>query len=289
MDNILTAEKIKTYLKPRPRDCHKGDFGRLFILASSQNMSGACILCAKAAMRSGVGLCCVGSVESAILPLKAALAEALTLTLPQNKIGAISKKALPLILGELSSASAALIGCGLSVSNDTAKILAKLLPSLKIPTVLDADGINLLSRNITLLKNISAPIVLTPHLKEMSRLTGKSVEEIKKSKQACATEFSKKHGVYVVLKDFETVVSCPDGSISINLGGHPCMAKGGSGDMLSGMLASFLAQGYSPKVACELAVFLHSKAGEACGEKMGDFSVLTSDMIEMLPEVFKSI
>ncbi len=289
MDTVLSSDYIKQYIKPRPRDCNKGDFGKLLIIASCAAMSGAGAIAARAALRSGVGLCAVASAESALLPLKISTPEAITLPLLETESGAISKSALGTILDYAKGCTAAVLGCGLSVCEDTEILVKGLLNKLNIPIVLDADGINIAARNITIIRDTSAPLILTPHLKEMSRLIGKSVCEIKANKEKIASEFAKEHNAVLVLKDFETVIALPSGEISINRAGHGAMAKGGSGDMLSGMIGAFLAQGFSPKAAAEAAVYLHARAGELCGQRMGDHSVLASDMTEALPEVFQSI
>ena len=289
MDTVLSSDYIKQFLKPRPRDCNKGDFGKLLIIASCASMSGAATIAARAALRSGVGLCAVASTQSALLPLKISTPEAITMPLSETVDGAICKDALNTILDYAKGCSAAVLGCGLSVCEDTEILVKGLLRNLSIPIVLDADGINIAARNITILRDTSAPLILTPHLKEMSRLTGKSVCEIKENKGEFALKFARENNVILVLKDFETVIASPDGNMSICNEGHPCMAKGGSGDMLSGMIGAFLAQGLSPKASCEVAVYLHAKAGNLCGLKMGDYSVLASDMTEILPEVFQSI
>ncbi len=289
MDTVLSCEYIKQFLKPRPRDCNKGDFGKLLIIASCAAMSGAGAIAARAALRSGVGLCAVASAESALLPLRISTPEAITLPLLETRDGRISKKALSTILEYSKSCTAAVLGCGLSVCGDTEDLVKGLLANLSIPIVLDADGINIAARNITILRDTSAPLIITPHLKEMSRLCGKSVSEIKTNKEEIAASFAKEHNAIVVLKDFETIIASPDRDISICRAGHAAMAKGGSGDMLSGMIGAFLAQGFSPKDSAETAVFVHAKAGELCGDRMGDYSVLASDMTRALPEVFQSI
>ena len=130
---------------------------------------------------------------------------------------------------------------------------------------------------------------MTPHLGEMSRLCSLSIEEIRQNRVRVASDFAKEYGVILVLKDYQTVIAAPDGEVFIHNGGHPCMAKGGSGDMLAGMIGAFLAQGLSPKDAACTAVFLHARAGELCGVCMGDRSPLATDLIEKLPEVFTTL
>ena len=286
---ILDQKLIKSYIKPRERDCNKGDFGKLLIVSSCACMSGALQIATKAALRCGVGLCTAASVDDALLPLRISTPEAITLSLPSTKDGKISKKAADIILDYAKGCTALVLGCGLSVCEDTEILLEELFKKLEIPTVLDADGINIAARNINILRNTSTPLILTPHLKEMSRLIAMDTPEIKENKIEVAKEFAHSYNCTLVLKDFESVIANPDGEIFLNTAGHPCMAKGGSGDMLAGMIGAFLAQGFSLKEAANAGVYLHAKAGEICGKKMGDLSVLASDMIKALPEVFTTL
>lgn len=285
---ILEKLHIKGILKPRKHDCNKGDFGRLLSITSCKNYTGAGIIAAKSALRCGVGICTAASCDSALVPLRASLPEAITLPLDETDGGAISLRNLPVLLSEAKKYSAVLLGCGLSVCKDTESLVFSLLEWLEKPTLLDADGINIAAQDIDILKRCKAPLVLTPHIKEMSRLCGLPTSEIKQTAEKVASEFAKEYGVALVLKDFQTVIATPEGKLYKNLGGHPCMAKGGSGDMLAGMIAAFLAQGYSYENAACMGVYMHARAGEICGERMGDHSVLASDMIEVLPEVFCS-
>ena len=286
---ILTQDYIKSLLPKRSRDCNKGNFGKLLCIASCRDMSGAAVLASRAALRSGAGIVYAASASSALLPLKVSTPEAIGICLSETKDGRISYKNADSLIKTADGMTAAVIGCGLSVCKDTTLLLKKLLPFLKIPTVIDADGINIIASDINILKNTCAPVILTPHIKEMSRLTGYEVSFIKENKEAVAKEFSKKHSVTLVLKDYQTVISTKDGEIFKNLGGHPSMAKGGSGDMLSGMIGAFLASGLSPADAAVCGVFVHSLAGEYCGERMGAATVLTTDMIEALTQVFKAL
>lgn len=285
---ILDKEYIGGILKPRARDCNKGDFGKLLCVVSCKNMPGAAAICARSALVSGVGICTVASTNSGLFSVRASLPEAVTFSLKPNKSGAISRRNSSTLLCEAKKYSAMLLGCGLSICRDTEASVRAILKNAQLPIILDADGINIAARGIDILKSSNAPLILTPHIKEMSRLSGLPVSEIKQNPVKVASEFASAHGVTVILKDFETIIATPSGEIAKNVGGHPCMAKGGSGDMLAGMVASFVAQGYAPFDAACMAVYMHATAGELCGKQNGDHSVLTSDMITRLPEVFCS-
>ncbi len=286
---ILDKAYIKSLLPRRERDCNKGNFGKTLVIASCRDMSGALVLATRAALRSGSGLTYAASTLGALHPLKISTPEAITIPLMECECGAISDKNLPFLTEKADTMSAVVLGCGLSVCEDTQKLTRGLIGSLSVPLVLDADGINILARDINILKDTRAEIVLTPHIKEFSRLTGQSVEFIKQNRETLACDFAEKHGVTLVLKDFETIIACKGKALYKNIGGHPCMAKGGSGDMLAGMIGALISQGLTPEKAACAAVHLHARCGEVCGEKMGDRSVITTDLIEALPEVFKEL
>ncbi len=284
---ILDKAYIKSLLPRRERDCNKGNFGKTLIVASCRSMSGACVLATRAALRSGSGLTYAASAESTLMPLRISTPEAIVLPLCENADGAISFESADFLIEKANSMSVVVLGCGLSVCEDTKKLAARLLTRINVPVVLDADGINIVAQDINILKNTSAPLILTPHIKEFSRLSGLDVSYIKENREKVASEFAEKHGVTLLLKDFETVIACKGGELYKSIGGHPCMAKGGSGDMLAGMLGALISQGLSTENAACAAVFLHARAGEICGERMGERSVITTDLIETLPEVFK--
>ena len=286
---ILDKAYIKSLLPRRERDCHKGSFGKTLVIASCRDMSGALTLATRAALRSGSGLTYAASTLGALHPLKISTPEAITIPLIECGCGAISKENLPFLSDKANTMTAVVLGCGLSICEDTQELVSGLIGSLNVPLVLDADGINILARDINIIKNTRAEIVLTPHLKEFSRLTGQSIEYIRQNREALALEFSEKYGVVLVLKDFETIIACKGKSLYKNIGGHPCMAKGGSGDMLAGMIGALISGGLTPEKAACAAVYLHARSGEICGERMGDRSPLTTDLIETLPEVFKEL
>ena len=285
---FITRDLVSNLIGKRVRDCHKGDFGRLLVIASSRCYCGASLLCTLAAMRSGVGLCTLASIEEAVAAARVRAPEAITLPLKSTKDGAISFENFPLLLEKANSSTALLLGCGLSICEDTKKLVYSLIENVRVPIILDADGINLAAENIDILKKASAPIVLTPHLKEMSRLTNKSVAEIKADKKGVAEAFSKQYNVTLVLKDFKTVISNGK-ELFENTTGSPSMAKGGSGDMLSGMIGAFLAKGMRPIDAAVSAVYLHGLSGEIAANKFSEHSVLTTDMIELLGEAFLTL
>ena len=272
-------------LPRRPLNAHKGDFGKIFILAGSEGYTGAPVMAARAALRTGAGLVYLG-VPRNIYPIVAVKCdEAMPFPLPEN---------YDAILEKARGCSVALIGPGLGRAPRTEGLVLRLLSDLDIPVVLDADGINALSGHIDVLDKRSALTVLTPHEGEFARLTG--CELPIRGRLTAAQDFAKEHGCILVLKGHGTATAAPDGSAWINTSGNPGMAKGGSGDVLAGMITALLGQKYLHKEhregdnAAELvadAVFFHGAAGDTCAAKSGEYAMLPMDLIEALPEVLR--
>lgn len=270
-------------LPRRPRNAHKGDFGKLFILAGSEGFTGAPVLAARAALRTGAGLVYLG-VPRGIYPIIAVKCdEAMPFPLPED-YSAILEKA--------RGCDAAVIGPGLGRAPGTEQLVLSLLTGLDIPVVLDADGINALAGHIDILDKRSGPTVLTPHEGEFARLTG--CELPVKDRLSAAQSFAREHDCILVLKGQGTVTAAPDGSACINASGNPGMAKGGSGDVLAGMIAALLGQkhlrregGDNTWELVRTAVCLHGMAGDLCAKKFGEYAMLPTDLIEALPEVLK--
>ena len=266
----------------RPRNAHKGDFGKLFILAGSEGCTGAPVLAARAALRTGAGLVYLG-VPQEIYPIVAVKCdEAMPFPLPEDYSA---------ILERAGGCDAALIGPGLGRSPRVKQLVLSLLTDLDLPVVLDADGINALAGHIDVLDRRSAPTVLTPHEGEFSRLTGCALPV--KDRLSAAREFSRDHGCVLVIKGQGTVTAAPDGSACINATGNPGMAKGGSGDVLAGMIAALLGQKHlrqerdnTPELAAA-AVCFHGLAGDLCARNFGEYAMLPADVIEALPQVLR--
>lgn len=275
--SVTAAPKIAK----RDKSSHKGTFGTALFVCGSYGMAGAAILAAKGALRSGVGKLKMAVHKSIYGICAEAVPEAVFLP-----FGLRFKKA---ILKDIKTADSILFGCGVGVSFSSFKKLKLIINNAKSPIVIDADGINLLSENIDILKRAKTPIVLTPHPAEMSRLCGKNVSEINNNRLDIAAEFAKKHGVYVVLKGNETVIAAPDGRVNINPTGNAGMATGGSGDVLSGIMAALLAYNIDVFGTVSAAVYIHGAAGDVAAEKLSQTSMLPSDIIKELPCVFKTL
>ena len=269
-------------LPRRPRNAHKGEFGKLFLLAGSEGYTGAPVLAARAALRSGAGLVYLG-VPREIYPIVAVKCdEAMPFPLPKEYGG---------ILERARSCDIALIGPGLGRAPETQELVLRLLAGLDCPVVLDADGINALAGHIDVLDKRQAPTVLTPHEGEFGRLTGCALPV--RDRLSAAREFARDHRCVLVLKGQGTVTAAPDGSAWINATGNPGMAKGGSGDVLAGMIAGLLGQKHLrrerdniPELTVE-AVCLHGLAGDLCARRLGEYAMLPSDLIETLPQALR--
>jgi len=274
---IFEGVCMEIKLKKRAKESNKGDFGKVLCICGSYTMPGAAIMAVRAALRCGVGLTNL-AIEEKAYPLVAS-------SLPESVFTLYKENDFEALKSALKSATCVLIGCGLSKSDLALEALKLVIENSLVPIIIDADGINLLSEHIDLLKNKKAPVIITPHPKEMSRITGKEVSFIQKNREEVAKETSKKLNVTVVLKGSGTIVTDFE-NVYINETGNPGMAKGGSGDVLAGMLASFVAQGYDLFTASKYAVYLHGLAGDRCAEKYSQVAMLPTDIIEELPNVF---
>ncbi len=287
---LLDDEGMLALLPPRPRRSHKGDYGHVLVVAGSRGRTGAALMAAKACLMSGSGLVTLGVPERQMGVFQSRVTEEMCFPLPDRGDGTLSSKAAEPILNFLDGKADALaIGPGIGVSEDTSALVRALLTSLRKPAVLDADALNVLQGKADILRESSAPLVLTPHPGEFSRLTGNPVQEIELDRIESALAFSKDYGVTLVLKGVPTVVADPGGRAFLNPTGNPSMAKAGTGDVLTGMVASLLGQGLDPAGAASLAVYLHGVAGDLAAAEFGLQSVLASDIIGAVPEAFKTL
>ena len=283
----LGISDIKSKLPKRKPVSNKGTYGHALCVCGSMKMVGAAYLSVTGALRSGAGLVTAAFPQTAYQALAPKFTEPLLLPLEPNFDGTFAFSAMADVIEAAKRVNSVLIGCGIGFNKDTTTLVQNLIKEIKVPMIIDADGINALSTNIDILKEAQAPVVLTPHPGEMSRLCGKSVAEIIADPVGIARDFAVKHGVTVVLKTANTVVCSPDaGGIYINTTGNSGLAKGGSGDLLAGMTVSFVAQGMSPFEASVCAVFLHGLAADAVAQKTSMRGMLPSDVLDYLPELF---
>lgn len=285
---LLLPKEIEL-LPLRDAYAHKGTYGRLLNVSGSARYRGAAGLSTEAALRAGAGIACLASVEPVLAAVAASQREPVFCPLPQNEAGSISRLSLEVLQKELCNATAVLAGCGMSNCADTQSVVSFLLSQAKCPLVLDADGLNVLAGRIDILRTATcSEVIITPHIGEMARLTGKTAEEVRQDPIGCAADFAMKNGCVVVLKEADTVVASPAGEVFLNTTGNPGMATGGSGDVLAGIIASFLAQGIAPLDAAKCAVYLHGACGDAAAEEKGEYGLLPGDLISFLPTLLRS-
>jgi ADP-dependent NAD(P)H-hydrate dehydratase / NAD(P)H-hydrate epimerase len=270
----------------RHLDSHKGDYGHFFIIGGSPGLTGAVCLAALAGARSGCGLVTAGIPKGLNEIIEIKLTEIMSLPLPDTQENFISRQAVNTAKNFINEkADAVVIGPGISTNEETKEFVKTLIPQIKKPLLIDADAIKIISEEKNILKNLSRP-VLTPHPGEMSFLTGLSIDEIQGNREETAEKFARENNVILVLKGYRTVIT--DGKNTyINLTGNPGMAAGGSGDVLSGIIGSFLAQGAESLQASKTATYIHGLAGDLAAREKGEISLLPSDIIENLPLAFQ--
>ena len=292
LQNVFLVEEndvLKTFPK-RASNSHKHSVGKIFALAGSKSMMGAALLSSQSAMRSGAGQVILGIPDSEYGSIVKRTVEVMPMGLPSTNEGSISFKAISEIKKRIDWANVLLLGCGLSGNVETQQLIREIIKTSNKPMVIDADGLNALVENLELLKKRkSKNIVLTPHRGEFSRLIGIPSKEIELNKFSFAADFAEKYNLVLVLKGAPTIIAIPSGKIFINSTGNPGMSTAGSGDVLTGIIASLIGQGNSVTHSAVNGVFVHGKAGDIATEKIGIHGMIASDMIKYLPIAIKSI
>lgn len=279
--------RLPARLLQRKAQTHKGDYGHLFILAGSARFSGAGLLCAEAALRSGAGLVTLGlpkSINLAVIKIKPR--EVMTLPLAETKEGTLSLNAFTRIFQILRQADVLVIGPGLGNNESTYRLIRRVISKCAIPAVIDADGLNAFSKNLGILKKHKGITILTPHQKELSRLFGLGLAEAQKNRKLIAKKYAKYYNNTIVLKGHETLVA-GSRKLYVNKTGNPGMATAGSGDVLSGMIGTFLAQGLEAFSAAKYAVYIHGLAGDIAAKDKTQMGLIASDIINRIPDAIK--
>ena len=276
----LNHEQVLSILPDRAADAHKGDFGKILLLCGSKGYTGAAYLAAMGALRSGAGLVFLGVPESIYAIEAIKLNEAIVFSLPEED-GKLSADAVPAILERLPKMDAVLIGPGLGQSNGVLQVVKAILEQTDYPVVLDADGINLIAAHKDIVRGRTAPTILTPHAGEFGRLGGNPEE-----RTVAAEAMAKDLGCILLLKGHHTVIT-DGGTTYINTTGNPGMAVGGSGDMLAGIITALLGQGIAPLEAAACGAWLHGAAGDICAAEIGQYGMLPTDMLNVLPRLLK--
>lgn len=276
---LLTRDQMRPLIPARAVDAHKGDFGHVVVVAGSVGKTGAAVLCAHGAMRSGAGLVTVASPRSCQPTIAAHAAEYMTEALDETPDGTVHFAAAAAVLG--IDADVIVAGPGLGRGEGVTTFVRELLDKYDGPLVLDADALNAFADEPSLLVGREGrDLIVTPHPGEMARLVGCSVEDLQADRIGIATDFAKRHRLYVVLKGYRTLVVTPDEKVFVNPTGCAGMATGGTGDVLAGMLAAWLAQLLDAEAACRLAVYLHGSAGELADADNGEVSMTAGDLVD---------
>ncbi|MDO8684139.1 MAG: NAD(P)H-hydrate dehydratase [Armatimonadota bacterium] len=286
---LLTDEIIRGLLPDREPDAHKGTFGHLLVLAGSVGMTGAACLASEAGARVGAGLVTLGCAWGLNDIFEVKLTEAMTVPLAETEARSLAPDAVGAVTALAKKCTAVAIGPGLGRHPDTDRFVQSVLPRLELPVVIDADALNALAGAKEIFVQLRAPAVITPHPGEMSRLLGTSSAEVQSDRLKVALDAAAKFGVVVVLKGARTVIASPDGRAFINPTGNAGMASGGMGDVLTGAIGGFLAQGLSPLDAAICGVYLHGLAGDLVADELGVAGLLASDLLLKLPVAIKSI
>lgn len=288
--DFLNVAGMRPLLRQRDRQSHKGDFGHCLFIAGSTGKTGAAALCANAAVRAGSGLVTLAVPESLHHILEMKTTEAMTVPLPDSISGHLASSAYPAIVSLLHNKDVLAIGPGIDRRPGTVALVHTLVESVDLPLVIDADGLNALSTDISVLKRKkSDTVILTPHPGEMARLLGTSIPDVDAIRISVAQEFARTHGIFLVLKGARTIIAAPDGAAAINGSGNPGMASGGMGDVLTGIIASLLGQGYGPWDACRLGVFIHGYSADMVARTKGEIGISATDVQENIPLAYKQL
>jgi NAD(P)H-hydrate epimerase len=287
--NLVEEEDVRKTIVKRPKASHKGNFGHLLVVAGSKGKGGASGLSALSALRAGTGLVTMAVPESCHSALEFNPLEVMTAPLPETKAGSMSFKALDALLKLSEDKTAIALGPGISTEHQTIALMLEYFKLVKCPLIIDADGINCLARRIEILNEMSCPVIITPHPKEFSRLTGLTTAEIQSNRVELSSQFAQDHSITVILKGAGSVIALPNGEIFLNPTGNPGMATAGTGDVLTGIVGGLAAQGLPVDQAAISGTYLHGLAGDNYVKEYGQSSLIASDLINSLPASLKQV
>ena len=287
--NITTKEIVKSLLPFRATYSHKGSFGKVLILAGSVGMTGAAYLASEAAIRSGAGIVVLGIPRSLNQIMEVKLTEVMTLPLAETEKQSLGKEAEETISKLMKNYSVLGIGPGISRQAETQRLVRKIIEKSNIPLVVDADAIYALSEDPAILKKTKTPLVITPHPGEIAKLIDKDVDYILNNQLDITREIAQKYGIVVVLKGARTIIANKEGETYINVGDNSGMATGGSGDVLTGIICSLIAQGADNFSAAITGVYIHSLAGNLARDIKGERGMIAGDILSQVPQAFLSL
>ncbi len=300
MLNLITEEEIKRLIPDRPGDAYKGSCGRVVLIAGSTGMTGAASLASLSCLKAGAGMAILGIPRTLNPILEMKLTEVMTQPLPDvRKKGALALRGLGEIRKLLKWGHCCAIGPGLGQHFETIELVRRLVGKLEMPAVIDADGLNALAQDVSILKECKAPLILTPHIGELSKLNGIPLQKIAQDRIKYASDFAQKHRCILIFKGAPTIISEPEGQTYVNPTGNAGMATAGSGDVLTGIIVGLLAQMLMLKKreninqimldsACA-GVFIHGLSGDLTREEKGEMGMIASDMMEKIPQALKRI
>ena len=286
MAKEITGQQVFELLPRRKADSHKGSYGKVMCLAGSARFRGAAALAAEGALRAGAGLVTLASVEPVIAAAAARVPECVFLPCRQSAEGGVSAQSAGAVLEKVRGMDALLFGPGMGDTADTAALLEQLGPSAGCALVLDADGLNAAAKMDSLPRSPGLPLILTPHPGEMARLCGLTIAEVNAGREGIAAGYARAEDCVVVLKGHRTIVAGPGGEVFVNPTGGPGLSRGGSGDILAGMIAGLAAQGLSPLDAAVCGVWLHGAAADECAKRLGQYGMLPHDIFADLGAIF---
>lgn len=288
MTEVRIEELLGRFPKRAP-ESHKNDFGHILVIAGSMCYTGAAYLASQAAILSGSGLVTLAVGKSIHSIMAAKLTEVMVKPFFETRDASLSLLAEKELLSFGEKCGAIAIGPGISQNRETQNLVRNLIVKFAKPMVLDADGINALAGHPDILKNAKAPLILTPHPGEMSRLIAKEKDEVQKNRKEIAINFAKEYNTVLVLKGHNTVVAGPQGEFYVNATGNAGMATGGVGDILTGVIASFIGQGLDGFSAASLGAYFHGLAGDLAAKEKGQLSLVATDLLNKLPEALKAL
>ena len=281
--NLVDEENCCQLFPPRHRNSHKGTFGHVFVAGGSTGMTGAVALAGEAALKGGAGLVtvCIPASLNPIMENK--LTDVMSIPLPETENGVLGSQAADLLLKHAKREDVIAVGPGLTTSPGTEDFVKDLLSKARCPLVIDADGLNTLAGNPQVFLEMRVPAIITPHPGEMGRLLGCSAREVQKDRVQVASDFASRHGIVVVLKGSNTIVAAPNGQVFINTTGNPGLATAGSGDVLIGLIASFLAQGLPPAKAAVAGTYIHGATADQLVNFVGERGMTAGELLKNLP------
>jgi hydroxyethylthiazole kinase-like uncharacterized protein yjeF len=286
--HLLENDEIRGWLStPRRPDTHKGDYGHLLVIAGSVGKTGAAAMACEAALRIGAGLVTLAIPKSLNAIMEVKLTEVMTEPLPETPKQTLSLRAFSSILRLCENKKAVIIGPGIGTFKETQSLILKLIKTLNLPIILDADGLTALATQPKTLPTTNRSLILTPHPGEMAKLIRSTPKDVQEDRISISRNFAQSHHVHLVLKGHRSLIATPKGEVFINPTGNPGMASGGTGDVLTGMIGGLICQGFDILPSLQMAVYLHGLAGDEMAQELGEKSLIARDIIEKIPALLQ--